>query len=463
VDLEPEPTRLSRKEIQAMIAQQMHIARGGYAIPPVENCGHPYPAMYDLEEYPKGYVIPRFRTFSGEGNKDLNPEQHLAHFVASCGDTGDNDALLLRQFPQSLIGIAFQWYYSLENNSIRTWDELADSFRARFVMVFDKINIADLASTKPKKRESMMKFINRWRNLSIKCDRTITEDEAVNLIMKNIDRWMGMLLGVTKVNTFKDLLRSVSNMERISPHTMSNFMNNRPQRGAKAETKVAFTSLKDKMVANTNIQSGSSDTSGNNYNRGPRPNPRGSLQAFDILKQKKNKQYSFRWDKVSQTFRGALKNGLALPASKRPEDADKSDEPNLCPYHRVLGHSVEDCWVFKDWVEKAYKNGEITLPKGFLQHPAAHEQANTISHEEEKSPDQLSENKEEQWTTHLSKKSIKMLKALKKEPGMKWKDDITPMIPPRPRVYYKVDQSKDQTLKKKKKHKNNKSKKNKIE
>jgi hypothetical protein len=171
---------------------------------------------------------------------------------------------------------------------------MADSFRAHFVMVSNKINIADLASTKPKKGESMTDFINRWRNLSIKYNCTLTEYEAVNLIMKNIDGWMGMLLGVTKVNTFKDLLRSVSNMERMSPHTMPNFMSNKPQRGARAETKVAFTSLKDKMVANTNTQSGSSGTSDNNYNRGPRPNTGGSSQAFEILKQKKTKPYSFR-------------------------------------------------------------------------------------------------------------------------------------------------------------------------
>jgi hypothetical protein len=38
---------------------------------------------------------------------------------------------------------------------------MTDSFRERFVMVFDKINIADLASTKPKKGESMTNFINR--------------------------------------------------------------------------------------------------------------------------------------------------------------------------------------------------------------------------------------------------------------------------------------------------------------
>jgi hypothetical protein len=126
------------------------------------------------------------------------------------------------------------------------------------------------------------------------------------------------------------------------------------------------------MVANTNTQSDSSGTSDNNYNIGPRPNPGGSSQAFETLKQKKTKSYSFRRDKVDQIFRGAVKNGLALPASKRPEDADKSDEPNFCPYHRVLGHSIEDCWVFKDWVEKAYKNDEITLPKGFLQSPTSH-------------------------------------------------------------------------------------------
>jgi hypothetical protein len=143
-------------------------------------------------------------------------------------------------------------------------------------MVSDKIYIADLSSTKPKKGESMIDFINRWQNLNIKCDRTLTEDEVVNLIMKNIDRWMGMLLGVTKVNTFKDLLRSVSNMERMSPHTMPCFISNMPQRGAKTETKVAFTSLKDKMVTNTNIQSGGSSTNDNNYNKGPRPNLGGS-------------------------------------------------------------------------------------------------------------------------------------------------------------------------------------------
>jgi hypothetical protein len=86
INPEPEYQGITKKKIQAMIARQMQIIGGDYAIPPVQNCGHPYPSIYDLEEYPKGYVILKFRVFSREGNRDLNPEQHLTHFIASCGN-----------------------------------------------------------------------------------------------------------------------------------------------------------------------------------------------------------------------------------------------------------------------------------------------------------------------------------------------------------------------------------------
>jgi hypothetical protein len=70
------------------------------------------------------------------------------------------------------------------------------------------------------------------------------------------------------------------------------------------------------------------------------------------LKQKKSKPYSFRRDKVAKIFKEAIENGLILPTSKRPTEMEKYSDSNYCPYHRVLGHLIEDCWVFKDWIEK---------------------------------------------------------------------------------------------------------------
>jgi hypothetical protein len=76
---------------------------------------------------------------------------------------------------------------------------------------------------------------------------------------------------------------------------------------------------------------------------------------------------------MAKIFKEAIENGLILPTSKRPAEMEKHNDSNYCPYHRVLGHPIEDCWVFKDWVEKGYKEGVIELPQSVLQSPAPHE------------------------------------------------------------------------------------------
>jgi hypothetical protein len=105
------------------------------------------------------------------------------------------------------------------------------------------------------------------------------------------------------------------------------------------------------------------------------------------LKVKKSKPYSFLKNKTARIFEQALKSGLTLPTCKRPTDIDRASEGEFCPYHCVLGHTIEDCWVFKDFIEKGYKDGTIQLPKSFQQDPTLHNPSNkgkgvayTISH-----------------------------------------------------------------------------------
>uniref|UniRef100_A0A2K1R608 Uncharacterized protein n=1 Tax=Populus trichocarpa TaxID=3694 RepID=A0A2K1R608_POPTR len=38
------------------------------------------------------------------------PKRHLSHFITACRDTATNGSLLLRQFPLSLDGPAYEWY-----------------------------------------------------------------------------------------------------------------------------------------------------------------------------------------------------------------------------------------------------------------------------------------------------------------------------------------------------------------
>jgi len=41
-------------------------------------------------------------------------------------------------------------------------------------------------------------------------------------------------------------------------------------------------------------------------------------------------------------------NRLKLSEAKRPEEVGKSDNPNYCLYHKMLGHPTKSCYVFKD-------------------------------------------------------------------------------------------------------------------
>jgi hypothetical protein len=89
-------------------------------------------------------------------------------------------------------------------------------------------------------------------------------------------------------------------------------------------------------------------TPGENQDKGKQPMCARESRRDMTLKQKKSKSYSFRRDKVAKIFKEAIENGLILPTSKRPAEMEKYSDSNYCHYHRVLGHPIEDCWIFKD-------------------------------------------------------------------------------------------------------------------
>nr|CAD1837558.1 unnamed protein product [Ananas comosus var. bracteatus] len=174
---------MTKEEIRELISSQVKQTIDE-AAPKRKSRGHPYLIEYDSILFPDGYIVPKFKTFYGLGN----PDQHLAHFRASCGNTGGNSALLLRQFPQSLSGVAFKWYYSLEDESMTTWDDIEETFRNKFATVCDKITIADLVATRRRKDESMLEYITRWRNLSIRCEQPIEQTQVVGLLMDWVEK-----------------------------------------------------------------------------------------------------------------------------------------------------------------------------------------------------------------------------------------------------------------------------------
>ena len=79
---------ISREEIQKIVAAQLKQSKSDALRSEGDK---PYPSFHNEVTYPKGYSVLKFKQFNGLGN----PDQLLAHFVTTCGDTSNNPSLLL--------------------------------------------------------------------------------------------------------------------------------------------------------------------------------------------------------------------------------------------------------------------------------------------------------------------------------------------------------------------------------
>ncbi|KAL0449367.1 UNVERIFIED_CONTAM: hypothetical protein Slati_1493100 [Sesamum latifolium] len=80
------------------------------------------------------------------------------------------------------------------------------------------------------------------------------------------------------------------------------------------------------------------------------------------LKEMQARQYPFLDSDVSGIFDDLLEaNLIDLPEIKRPEEAEWKDDPKYYKYHRLVGHAIQDCFVFKDKVMQLARQGKISL------------------------------------------------------------------------------------------------------
>jgi hypothetical protein len=161
----------------AQIADQIStILRDQFGIlPKWRTIGYtkPYPSDYDLIPLPPKYRLPEFTKFNGsEGSSSIE----------QLGMISVSDPLRVRFFSQSLTGQSFGWYTSLGLDSIHTWKQLEEQFHVQYHSEAAEAGITDLVQIRKKRGESVIEYIQRFREVKNRCYSTrITEKEAVEL------------------------------------------------------------------------------------------------------------------------------------------------------------------------------------------------------------------------------------------------------------------------------------------
>ncbi|RDY07703.1 hypothetical protein CR513_08149, partial [Mucuna pruriens] len=217
---------------------------------------------------------------------------------------------------------------TLPPRSIRTFSDLAGSFVSQFVAnKVKQLEVADLFDIKQAKDESLKSYLARFNNAIVRVD-----DPDQKFFVKAFQKRL-------KASPFSDALalRRPSSMDEIR---------------ARAEKHVE---MEDDQIER--IGANKNETKDSRRMAQQRGNP-----AQQIQTQARNPQQHFtpltkNKAQILQEIYHA--NILEFPPETRGQVLGPSKE-SWCEFHRMSGHSTEECWSLKKQIEKLIQRGHLS-------------------------------------------------------------------------------------------------------
>ena len=310
----------------------------------------PYPLWMDSVPFPTKFKHPTLQTYTGKGSA----RQHVIHFKILTGAIADQDALKIRLFASTLKGTAFDWYSTLPENSIQNWAMLETRFLTHFKGEDHPVTMAQLCSLKQGENESTYDFIHKWKAMAYKCSDVLPQASLVDICRNNMRaRIRSMIIG-NKSKNLGELLEASMEAETVIKDLNS-------QKSSKKEpTAIATSKPKKKEVLNVQTKSTPQpQKKAENKAAGKKP------ELSEAFRERVEKKYPFDED-VDEIFEALIANGkLTLPEPKRPEDVGKTNDPRYCPYHQMVSHPLNQCFVVREKINEMWKNGVITFDKNY--------------------------------------------------------------------------------------------------
>uniref|UniRef100_A0A2N9GAK5 RNA-directed DNA polymerase n=1 Tax=Fagus sylvatica TaxID=28930 RepID=A0A2N9GAK5_FAGSY len=288
----------------------------------------PYPIELLKEPYPEKYDTPVFALFDGRRGSAM---EHISKFLDSMGPFAANGDLCLREFSKSLVDRAYTWYTVLPAGSIRTWEDMVESFCSKYFHVEEKITLVNLHSTKQQVGEDLVKYIHRFRDVSLDCHVKYQEGELVEVCIDNMLPEFRAHLENLDITRFAPLLQK-ARKTAISV---------KPQVEKSRDKKSLPQTL---TVSTATAPSGTKrkNTTDKVYEEPP-PLPFTAEEMMAIFD---------KWvqDQV-----------IKLPKISKQPTPEEQKDPKYCRYHRYVNHSTVDCRTLRWEVNRKIQNGTLLL------------------------------------------------------------------------------------------------------
>uniref|UniRef100_A0A2N9G5E9 Retrotransposon gag domain-containing protein n=1 Tax=Fagus sylvatica TaxID=28930 RepID=A0A2N9G5E9_FAGSY len=286
----------------------------------------PYPTELLKQPYPKKYVVPTFSCFDGRKGSAL---VHISKFIDSIGAYAGNGDLCLREFSKSLDDRAYTWYTTMPPGSV-VWEDMVELFCGKYFQAKEKITLVNLHTTKQANGEDLLRYIHRFRDISLDCYANYEEGKLVGVCIDNMLPEFRAHLENLDISRFAQLLQKARKTAlSVKPHT------EKPKE-RKSQPQVLMVSTANNKCKKSNERS---------FKEPPPSVPCTLEEMMAILN---------KW----------VADGIVkLPEiSKKIIEEDKKN-PKFCYFHQYVHHSTADCWTLRRKFHEKIQDGTLELPQ----------------------------------------------------------------------------------------------------
>ncbi|XP_077223129.1 uncharacterized protein LOC143856737 [Tasmannia lanceolata] len=284
---------------------------------------------------PANFQMPDFDKYDGVGC----PITHLQMFTIMCQPQGLSPEQMAQLFPVSLTKVARRWFMVLDKTRYRIWKDIGEQFIRQFK--YDdgtEVTRKDLERTKQDLKESFLTFVKRWRRLAAQMMQRPSEEEQVQMIMKNISSQLQYHMSLQYYPDFKHFINAGMQIEEAMAQGVYN-RGNPNSKEVKTQTLAKISEVDNVSMANPS---------------------RNSMvfkytQSGIAAQQKPNREFTPLLFPPYVILQQGLESGdIYLPRIKEPPNplprTWRAEEH--CDFHRGSGHSTDQCITLRHVIQK---------------------------------------------------------------------------------------------------------------
>uniref|UniRef100_A0A2N9HBP5 Integrase catalytic domain-containing protein n=1 Tax=Fagus sylvatica TaxID=28930 RepID=A0A2N9HBP5_FAGSY len=289
----------------------------------------PFSAEIERAKFPARFVPPPLAVYDGKSD----PVGHLSRYRQSMALHTSNDPLMCRIFPSSLGEVGLRWFDRLHHRSIRSWQEMSESFTARFITNTRKPKEIDaLLALKMKAGETLKSYSARYWEVYNDIDAC---DE--DIVMKTFRFGLNEDVKLRRSLTKRPPLSMEDLMTRLEEHIR---VEDDPKSSART---VEAAPLMDKKTSQLE-----QNQAKKSKRSAEQPRAGTCMAVHTVFKQPIYRLLPFIKD---QPY-------FEWPAKMPGDPATREGKP-YCSYHRERGHLTEQCRAYKYHLEQLVKNGHL--------------------------------------------------------------------------------------------------------